>query len=259
MYQSKVSRLTILIFIILLGTGCSSNKPSVSEKYQGQAAKELFIAGEKALNEESFRKSVEYFEALDSLYPFSPYSEQAQLDLIYVYYKTDDYASTVATIDRFIHLYPRSDAIDYVYYMRGLAHFEQDRGILQKIFTTDASKRDINFARQAYADFSQLLQRFPKSRYAEDAKQHMRYIRDILAQHELGIAQYYMQRKAFVAAANRASSIIQFYSQSPTVEEALVVLVQANRALQQEQTAADALQILKANFPNSSYLKELES
>lgn len=246
-----------LMIGLLCLSACSSVTTTPAEKYQNQTANQIFTAGEKALHEREYRNAVEHFEALDTLYPFGPYAEKTQLDLIYAYYKTDDAAMAAATAERFIHLYPRSAYVDYAYYMKGMADFEQDRGWLQRYIVTDLSQRDPGTARKAFDDFSTLLKLFPHSRYADDAKHHMIYLRNLFARHELTVAQYYYRRGAFVAAANRANIIVQHYEGTNVVPDALVLMVKAYRKLHLEEPAQQALSVLKQNYPQSKSLREL--
>jgi outer membrane protein assembly factor BamD len=220
-------------------------------------AKQIFDEAETALVDEDYSKAIRYYEALDAMYPFSEYSQQGMLDSIYAYYKNDDTALAAATADRYIHLYPRSPNVDYAYYMKGLADFEQPRGTLAKVLPLDASYRDPGTQLQAYTDFSVLVSRYPNSRYAPDARQRMVYLRNMFAQSELNVAEFYMQRKMYVAAANRSSYIVENYPQAPQSEKALVILIKADRALHLDQAADDALNVLKASYPQSKALKTL--
>jgi outer membrane protein assembly factor BamD len=251
-----------LLQIIGLLTGiclsaCSSVTTTSSEKYQNQSAEQIFKAGEKALNDHAYRNAVEHFEALDTLYPFGPYAERAQLDLMYSYYRNDDPASTAATAERFIHLYPRSEYVDYAYYMKGLADFDQDRGWLQRYVHTDLSQRDPGTERRAFDDFNTLVKLFPHSRYANDAKHHMIYLRNLFAGHELSVARYYYRRGAYVAAANRANVIVQHFQGTDVMPDALAMMVKAYRKLQLEELADRALVILRQNYPRSKANDEI--
>lgn len=257
----RTLRFVIQILLLLIAgvlMGCSSTKVSLAEKYQKKSAQELFQSGKSAMMTGNYATATEYFEALDTLYPFNEYAEQAQLNLIYAYYRKDDDPSAVSAAERFIHLYPRSTLVDYAYYMRGVAGFEQDRGTLQRLMPMDPADRDVTYARTAFTRFNELVTRFPNSAYVPDATQRMVYLRALLARHEIEIADYYMRRGAYVAAVNRANQVIQYYQQSPSVVDALIILVKANRALRLTKPADEALTVLKINFPNSPHLPALE-
>ncbi len=146
-------------------------------------------------------------------------------------------------------LHPQSPNVDYAYYLKGLAAYNKNRGILDRLIATDIAKREMTSARDAYADFTELLARFPDSPYAPDARKRMLYLRNLLARHELHIANFYMERGAYVAAANRARYIVENYSKAEAVPDALAVLVEANHKLELDDAANDALQVLAENFP----------
>lgn len=235
--------------------GCAST--SLEQQYKGQSAQQIFNTGEQALAKKKYDKATKSFEALNAMYPFGDYSEQAQLDLIYAYYKNDDSASALATADRFIRLYPRSEHVDYAYYMKGLINYGRSESWLQRMFPTNPADRDLSYMREAFSDFDTLVQLFPNSRYAADARQHMVYIRNILAQHEVNVANFYLLRKAYVAAANRASSVVENYQGTPQVLPALSIMVRAYRGLHESQMANRALQVIQLNYPNSKEYKAL--
>lgn len=233
----------------MLVAACSNTTLDPVAAFKDQSASQIFHDGEIELANRNYSEAIRHFEALQILYPFGLHTEQAQLDLIYAYYMNDDTVSASAAAERFIHLYPRSQSVDYAYYMRGLADFEQDRGWLQKYLPIDEALRDPGTARQAFTDFSQLLKLFPESCYACDARQRMIYLKDLFAKHEIRVAQFYMHRGAYVAAANRANYILQHYQEASSVPDALVVLIKAYSRLHLTKPAHDAWDVLKLNFP----------
>ena len=186
-----------------------------------------------------------------------PYGKQiqfAQRYVIYTYYMNSDTASTGVAAEHYIHLYPRDKYVDYAYYMKAMANFNQYRGFLSHFFRYDIAKRDINAARLAYKDFDLLIRYFPHSQYASDSRQHLIYLRNIFAKQNIIIARYYFDRRAYVAAANRANDVVKNYPKSGSVEEALTILIRSSRLLHLQQQANDALKVLKANFPQSTLL-----
>lgn len=254
-----LKQLRIIISLVAIGlliNGCSPIA-SPSEIYKGQSAEQLYTDAETDLAKGHYSGAVQRFEALDSLYPFAPQSEQAHLDIIYAYYRTGDDASTVAAADRFIREYPGNPHVDYAYYLKGLANYRSDRSWFTRYLPLDAAERDAGSAKQAFNDFSDLLKLYPNSYYASDARQRMVYLRNMLARHEVAIAQYYYQRAAYVAAINRASYVVQHYQRTPSTAKALVIMTRSYRALKLTDRAAETLQILMLNYPNSRELAEL--
>jgi outer membrane protein assembly factor BamD len=248
---------SLFAVICALLAGCSTNTETAADQFKGQDAKQIFTQGEQYLVKKRYKDTIKNFEGLDALYPFSEYEESAQLQLIYAYYMDEDYSSSAATAERFIRLYPRSQYVDYAYFMKGMAHFETNRGFASKYFNLDLAQRDLTNAEQAFNDFSQLIQYFPNSPYNNNAKARMINLRNLMAQHEVEVATYYYQHMAYLAAANRAYYVVQHYQTSPAVVPALALMVQSYRALELNELANQTLAILAYNYPNSPLYKQL--
>lgn len=242
-----------LLFSVLVG--CSTTVDP-AELYKGESGEQIFQKGEAALRDKSYSEAVKRFEALDAQYPFGRNAEIAQLHIIYAYYMKDDFLSAEVAADRFIHTYPASPHVDYAYFMRGLANYYQNLGVLERIFSVNYATRDLTQIKKSFNDFAQLARSFPNSRYAPAARQYMVYLRNILASHQLHVAQYYYTRQAYVAAANRANVLVRHYQGSPEVPDALIMMVKCYRALHLTQNANDALRVLNYNYPNSVYVRE---
>jgi outer membrane protein assembly factor BamD len=210
----------------------------------------LYRNVQRSLRSGNYQQAIENLERLEARFPFGRYAEQAQLELIYAHYMSFNPEAARTSADRFIRLHPQHPNVDYAYYLKGLAAYNKNPGVFDRLFATDIAKRDMTSAREAYADFSELLARFPDSPYAPDAKKRMLHLRDILARHELHVASFYMERRAYVAAANRARYIVQNYPRADSVPDALALLVEANYKLGLEEAAHDALEVLAANFPD---------
>ncbi len=241
-----------LILVVFSGlTGCKHSWWKAEDEqhpFQGIPAKQLYTEARAQLAKKEYSSAIKRLEALDTLYPFNDYAEPAELDLIYAYYKKEDYALAAATADRCIHLYPRAKNIDYAYYMKGLAHFQQPRGALANMFPMDDSWRDPGTQSQAYSDFATFIQKFPESKYRANAAQRMIYLRNMFAQHELDVASYYFERKMYVAAVERAGFLIKTYPQAPSTEAALSIIYWGNLALGFVSTAQDALTVYLATY-----------
>lgn len=215
--------------------------------------KQLYQDAKAAVKKGQYTSAIKRLEAMESLYPFSDYAEKAEMDLIFSYYKNEEYTAASATAERFIHLYPRAKHVDYAYYMKGLANFQQNRGMFAKVLPLDESWRDTGTQSQAYTDFAVLVERFPNSRYKPDALQRMVYLRNMFAKRELHTAEYYLDRKMYVAAASRASYLIKNYPQAPSTQQALKILAQANRALGLKQASKEAILVKKATYGRTQH------
>lgn len=216
--------------------------------FQGMTAKQLYTESTQQLSKKEYSAAIKRLEALDTMYPFNDYAEQAELDLIYAYYKKEDYPSTAASAERFIHLYPRAKHVDYAYYMKGLANFQQLRGALANMLPLDESWRDPGTQSQAYSDFATLIQKFPDSKYKPNALQRMIFLRNMFAQRELNTSIYYYDHKMYVAAVGRAEFLIKTYPQAPSAETALSVIYYSNKAMGLNDAANDALKTYQATY-----------
>jgi outer membrane protein assembly factor BamD len=248
------------VFLLVVFLAACTSKGTVSDPsaaFKGQSAKHIYLTAESNLLAGNYDKAIKGFQALGILYPFNDYSQKAELDIIYAYYKADDVASTLAASDRYIHLYPMGPHIAYAYYMRGLSEFYEGRSFLSTYFPTNFSQRNLVNLRTAFLDFSRLVYRYPHSKYTPDARLRMIYIRNIIARHELEVAVFYYQRKAYVAAANRATQVVQHFQQSTSVPAALVIMTQAYHKLGSKVQAEMAYNVLVRNFPNNPNVKSL--
>lgn len=253
-------RKIVLIFIlILLLAGCGNKDKDPYAAYRHDTATKIFNGGEEALADGHYSTAVEHFEALDAIYPFGPYAQQGQLDVIYAYYKNGDDGSALAAADRYIRLYPRGKNVDYAYYMRGIVGFTAGMSWLQKMAGSDPAPRDMSTMRQSFSSFATLVHDFPHSKYTPDALIRMAFIRNAMARRELLVAQFYFEHHAFVAAANRASYVVQHFEGSPKVADALVLMIKSYQALGLSQMASATYKILEASYPDSNKLRQFRS
>ncbi len=239
-------RLLKLFLIVTVVNGCASLTQD-SDPTKDWSARQLYSEAKAALNDGGYEKAIDHFETLEARYPFGPYAEQAQLEVAYAYYKSGDADSAVAAADRFIKLYPRHRNVEYVYYLKGLIHFHHGSDTLDRYLRQDIAERDPTKLRQAFAAFSELLNRFPTGKYAADARQRMVFLRNNLARYELRVADYYMRRKAYVAALTRAQYVLEHYQNTPSAADALEVVAAAYRKLGLNDLAADAERVRKLN------------
>lgn len=199
----------------------------------------------------NYSTAAQTLQALSTRYPFGPLAHQIQMDQIYVYYKLADIDKALAAIDRFSRLNPNHPDIDYVMYMRGLVNQRADYNAIQELAGVDRSDRDPTKAREAFDDFADLIRRYPDSKYVGDARQRMVAIKSRLARYELAVADYYMKREAYLAAANRARYILENYSDTPEAERALVVMADCYGRLNLNELRDDAIATLRENFPSN--------
>lgn len=225
--------------------GCSSNK----DKAEKGSEQSIYDRAVDALDRKNYTQAVEYLQLLEEHYPFGPYAEQSQLELIYAYFRTREYESVIAASDRFIRLHPQHRNVDYAYYMRGIASFHNDSALFS-VLPTDVTKRDPGTARESFNYFAQLLSRYPDSIYALDAQKRMVYLRNMLARYEIHVANYYFKRGAYLAAANRGRYVVENFQSTPAVPDGLAVMAQAYHLMGLPDLSGNAIKVLASNYPD---------
>ena len=250
----RTSLLAPLAVVVALSVAACGLLQTESDETTGWSADKLYSEAKDEMASKNWSKAIKYFEKLEARYPYGRYAQQAQLEMAYAYWKDTERASAIAAADRFIKLYPNHPNVDYAYYLKGLINFNVDQGIFGFLVQSDMTERDPKATREAFAAFKEVVTRFPRSRYAADSAARMRYLVNSLAWHEVHVARYYMNRGAYVAAANRAQVALQTYPRAPANEEGLVILVQAYDKLGMKDLQKDAERVLMANYPKSPWL-----
>lgn len=222
-----------------------------ADETKGWSAQKLYAEARRSLDARSYEQAVNYYQKLEGRYPYGRFAQQAQMELAYAYYKDKDPAGAVTAAERFIKNHPNHPNVDYLYYLKGLANFNEDLGIGGFFTGQDMSERDPKAARDAFDAFKELVIKFPDSKYTPDAIARMNYLVNALAAHEVHVARYYVNRGAYLAAVNRAQFAIKTYPQAPANEEGLHLMVQAYEALGMKDLRDDAARVLMKNFPAS--------
>lgn len=238
---------TILLAGLL--TSCASSTDP-ADAYKGESAHQIYTKGKAALQDKSYSEAIKRFEALDVQYPYGDDTESAQLYIIYAYYMKEEYTLAVAAADRFIRIHPTNPHVDYAYYMRGISDYYQNMGIFERLFIVDLATRDLTQIQKSYNDFNELVTRFPNSRYVPSAHQYMIYLRNVLANYQLRVGEYYYNRRAYVASANRGSIVVSQYQGAPAVVDGLVLMAKSYHQLGEIKLEQDTLKVLNYNYPN---------
>lgn len=256
--QATHSEMTALrnIFLctVALLIGACSLFPTDNSEIEKGSAELLYKEGKASLKAGDFKTAINKFESLEARYPFGHYSQQALLEIAYAYYKFGEADSAISTANRFIKLYPRHKHVDYAYYLRGLASYNLSKNFFDRMFDVDPAQRDPKRARQSFQYFSELVQRYPNSKYVRDAVQRMVYLKNRLASYEVDVARYYFKRGAYLAAVNRAKYVIDNYEKTPAVPDALGVMVKAYRKMDMNELANGAEKILELNYPDHPHV-----
>ncbi|HHO59583.1 MAG TPA: outer membrane protein assembly factor BamD [Thiotrichales bacterium] len=238
------------LMLAALLQGCAGHD---KDENAGMSAKELYEEAQAAIDAAEFETAVKNLESLEARYPFDPYAKQAQLDIAYAYYKFDELDKANSAANRFVRLHPRSEHLDYVYYLKGLINFTRGSGLLDTWFPRKPYKHDPAVLENAYNDFATLVRRYPDSLYAGDAYQRMIFLRNEMAHKEIDVAEFYIRRGTWLSSAKRAKAVIQRYPESVWVKRALEIMKESYEHLQLNDLAADIQRVIDYNdFTNYS-------
>jgi outer membrane protein assembly factor BamD len=228
--------------------GCSGNDEQL-DIAADSGEQQIYEEAQRYLRNSNYDLAVSSLQLLESRYPFGRYAEQAQLEIIYAHHGAFEKEAAIAAADRFIRLHPQHPNVDYAYYMKGLSAYDANTDIFDRFLPTDVTERDMSHAQEAFAEFSQLVTRYPQSAYAADAKARMVYLRNILARHEIQVANYYFRRGAYLAATNRGRYVVENFQRTPAVSDGLAVMAQGYILLGMDDLARDTIAVLALNYP----------
>lgn len=225
--------------------GCSTSTP---DEYKGMSAEQIYNKGKTAMHKNHNADAIKDFDALEARYPYGEYTNRSQLALIAAYELNEDHAEAIAAADRYIRMHPRSPYVDYAYYIKGVANYNANFSWAFRNLPLDRSLRASTYAQDSFDNFKLLLEKFPMSHYAADARKRMIVMREQIADHELNIAEYYQVQGADLAAANRGANIVQELSRTEATPYALGIMYQSYKNMKMEEQAAMTLATLKENY-----------
>ena len=246
----------LALFALVAGSGCARMKGMFKDedKNEGLPVSQLYDKAHGDMEQGRWSSASETWGRLIAQYPYGPYTEQALMEQAYAEYKAGKHDDAVSSIDRFIRTYPTHKNIAYLYYLRGLSNMARNAVFLSRAFKLDMSNRDLQAPQQAYNDFNTVASRYPNSAYAADARQRMIFLRNEFARFELTTGLYYLRRGAWVAAADRATYLLETYPQSEYQDDAVAMLGESYTRLGNTALAADARRVLEQNDPQHPWL-----
>ena len=257
--MNVLSKFTCISLIALVLAGCAGTADkAASPKGVAAPAKDsveaIFKEAREEIEANGWQRAIELYEKVQSLDALGVYGRQALVDTAFAQWRNGEPAIALTTLDRYLRLFPKSDGTAYALYLKGLINFNERSGLFAKFSGEDLSERDPKQLREAYDVFQRLVKDYPDSKYAPESTQRLRYIVNTLAQHEVGIALYYLQRNAPVAAINRAQDLLKQFADTPAQEEALGIMIEGYRQLGMLDLKADAEKVLSKNYPKSRHL-----
>jgi outer membrane protein assembly factor BamD len=238
----------LLVVLTLLG-GCAGNEEEENELIRNVT--EAYETAQRAMENQNYRRAIPIYEALQARFPFSDLSKRIQLELMFAYYKANRPEQSIDLADQFMRENPIHPQVDYALYVKALNYFNDDPGFLEGWFNKGMENRPPRDASLAFSLLKQLVERYPASQYAEDARQRMVFLKNRLAAYENSVAQFYLERDAYVAALNRAKAALEQYNGATGNKDSLAIMVAAYEGLGMEKLAADTRLVLRNNFPGS--------
>ena len=243
----SVTALVALSLALVLG-GCGFFGKVIDPHKDWQAA-DYYKAAKEQFDSENWDASIKLYDQLEAKFPFGRFAQQAALESAYAYYKTNETAQCVSTLDKFIKAHPNHPNVDYALYLKALANFKEDLGALSRFISQDLADRDPKAARESFEGFKDLVARYPDSKYVEDSRERMAYLVEALGRHEVNVARYYLQRRIYLAAANRAQEALYRFPNSPSRREALDILVESYDRMGMTELRDDAKKVIAKNYP----------
>src|SRR5689334_2157307 len=246
MTRSVTALAALLLAASLAGCGLFSSK---EDERKNWTAEKFYQAAKEQLDEHNWEAASKLYEQLESRFPYGRFAQQAQIEIAYAYYKQGETAQAIAAAEKFVKLHPNHPNVDYALYLKALANFKEDLGLLGRLVSQDLADRDPKAARESFEGFKELITRFPESRYADDSRLRMAYLIEALARHEVKVARYYLARGAYLAAANRAQDAIVHFPHSPSRRDALDVMIEAYDRMGLKDLRDDTKKVLAKNYP----------
>jgi outer membrane protein assembly factor BamD len=253
-----VRRFAYLLILPLVLNSCGLfSDDEDDDEFRGLSSEEQFYRRAlEQLNSRNIQGAISTYQALESRFPFGKFAEQAQIEIVYAYYENNDTEAARAAADRFIRLHPDSKNVDYAYYMKGLSSFSDGGGIFSRFLPIDETKRDPGRAEESFSDFAQMLALYPDSKYAADARARMVFLRNNLAGYEIHVANYYLDRKAYVAALRRGQYVVENFQGTPAVADGIAIMIECYLRLGLNDLADTSLKLLTTNYPTHESLSE---
>ena len=243
------ARLIALATAFAVLAGCAGNDEVQTEI---QSLTEAYEKAQSSIAQGNYNAGIQIFEAIQARYPFSDLSRQIQLELMYAYYKSGQKEQAIQTANNFMQENPIHERVDYALYIKGLSYFEGEAGFIERRFNKDISERPPKDVELAYSNLHRLVERYPSSVYAPDARQRLLFLKNRMSAYENHVADYYLRRGAFVAALNRAKNALEEFHGADSNSESLRIMAEAYEKLGMLDLAADTRRVLEMNYPGES-------
>ena len=234
----------VVFFIFILLSNCSENQVDIANIVsEDKAAEEIFNSGEREILRKRYSDAAEKFTEVERLYPYSDWAKRALIMQVYSYHKDESYDNVVSAANRFIEFHPYDKDVPYAYYLIGLSYYDRVLAI----------GRDQELAKEALKVFNLIKEEYPESEYASNSEIKFNFLMDHLATKEMEVGRYYLKRSHYAPAINRFRGVIEEFSTTSQVPEALHRLVEAYLSLGLVNEAQTAGAILGYNYKSSDW------
>lgn len=240
---SSIFRFIVLIFVL----GCSNNeKTQTTNNFSSDI--ELYKSAMNHLKKKEFNEAVETFSELEIQHPYSKWATKGQLMAGFAHYKANEYEEAILTLSKFIELNPTHKSIPYAMYLKAYSYYERmpDVNLDQKL------------SDRAVKEFSELINKYPNSKYAKKSMSHLRSLKNHLASREVKIAKFYQSQGYFLASIKRYKSVLREYKKSTHIPESIFRLIECYISLGLVKQSFYFYKILEYNFPKTEWAEESE-
>jgi len=242
-FASKILLSTALLAVL---SACAGNEVDKDFLVPDEPVDALYIKGADALDRGENKEAARLFSEVDRQHPYSQWAVKAQLMEAYAYYSDMNYDDAIKALNQYIELHPGNGDIGYAYYLRALSNYERISDV----------RRDQTSAREALKGLKEVINRFPQTEYAKDAKLKVALINDHLAGAEMEIGRYYVKQHLYIAAVGRFKAVVDKYQTTSHVPEALERMVECYAALGLFAEAKKNAAVLGYNFPGSEWYND---
>ena len=230
----------LLAALMTILSACSNKE---APEYVERKVDEIYNQAVDQLEKKEYKAAAKLFDEVERQHPYSVWATKAQLMSGFAHYQDNSYPEAIIALDRFIQLHPGNRDVAYAYYLKSLCYYEQISDVA----------RDQKATEEALDNLQEVMRRFPKSKYARDARLKIDLTRDHLAGKEMDIGRYYLERDHYLAAINRFRRVVEEYQTTTHVPEALHRLVESYTALGILDEARKSAAVLGHNYPGSDW------
>jgi outer membrane protein assembly factor BamD len=245
--RGRICLAAMIAAVALSTTSCGWLSGLEIDETKDWTPNKLYTEAREAMNSSDWTLAKNYYTKLEARYPFGAYAQQAQLELAYVYFKDEEAAAAVETLDRFLQAYPNHPNSDYALYLKALATLNEKEGLFSSLTRQDLSDRDAKAARDAFDIYKELAARFPESRYASEARRRMHELVNAQARHQVNTARFYYDRHAYVAAINRAKIVLTDFQQTSASDDAMKIIADSYHELGMLDLEKDMRRVIELN------------